>query len=64
MTEQIIRFRECCFFCDQEQVKNKELELHINSVVEKEVKKHIVRDVKKASKELLGAVKNPKAGRI
>lgn len=25
-----------------------------------EVKKHIVRDVKKASKELLGAVKNPK----
>ena len=53
-------FQNAAFSAIRSRVKNKELELHINSVVEGEVKKHIVRDVKKASKELLGAVKNPK----
>lgn len=37
-----------------------ELELHINSVVEGETKKHIKSDVKKAAKVLLDAVKNQK----
>lgn len=37
-----------------------ELELHINSVVEGETKKHIKSDVKKAAKSLLDAVKNQK----
>lgn len=53
-------FQNAAFSAIRSRGKNKELELHINSVVEGEVKKHIVRDVKKASKELLGAVKNPK----
>ena len=53
-------FQNAAFSAIRSRVKNKELELHINSVVEGEVKKHIVRDVKKASKELLGAVKKPK----
>lgn len=37
-----------------------ELELHINSVIEGEVKAHITQEVKKAAKELLNAVKNEK----
>lgn len=37
-----------------------ELELHINSVVEGETKKHIKSEVKKAAKALLDAVRNQK----
>ena len=60
MTEQIIRFRMLLFLRSGAGERTKHWNFSIDSVVEGEVKKHIVRDVKKASKELLGAVKSPK----
>lgn len=53
-------FRNGAFSAIRRRANDNELELQINSVVEGEVRQHIERDVKKAAKELLDAVRHPK----
>lgn len=51
-------FHNALFLTLRNKAASDELELHINSVVEDEVKAHISRDVKRAAKELSQAISN------
>lgn len=52
-------FRNALFTALKNRAQAGNLELHINSVVEGEVRQHINSNIKKAAKELLDAVRNP-----
>lgn len=51
-------FRNALFTALKNRFLSGKLELHINSVVEGEVRQHINSNIKKAAKELLEAVRN------